>query len=73
MGHVYIAWVPPNEIEDHLKRTHGPYAVDDWYYDYIPRVGHNVKIAFIDRTGNGDFRFVSRIPPAGLENSVGPR
>jgi GWxTD domain-containing protein len=70
MGHLYIAWGPPNEIENHPKGTHGPHAVDDWYYNYIPRVGENVKIAFIDRTGSGDFRFALNVPLPALENSI---
>jgi GWxTD domain-containing protein len=83
MGHVYIAWGPPNEMENHPKGR--PHPVDDWYYNHIPRVSDNVsggrakvtlvgvKVIFIDRTGNGDFQFASSIPPAGLDISVGPR
>jgi GWxTD domain-containing protein len=86
MGHVYIAWGPPNEIENHSKGANGPYAVDDWYYNHIPRVVSRnvtearhkvglvkVKVIFVDRNGNGDFRFASSVPPAGLDISVGPR
>jgi GWxTD domain-containing protein len=70
MGHVWIAWGPPDEIEDHSKGTHRPYAVNDWYYGYIPGVGGNVHITFVDRTGNGDYRVSSNGPLPGL-NWVG--
>jgi GWxTD domain-containing protein len=75
-GHVYIAWGPPNEIDhrndlDHLAQPAlGPHAFEAWYYNYIPGVGENVKIVFVDRTGNGDFRFASKLPLARLEESV---
>lgn len=70
----YIAWGPPNEMEDHANgesyvnpgevpaQCHNPTATystnpfQDWYYNYIPGIGKNVKLEFVDPTGSGNYR-----------------
>lgn len=52
-------WGPPNELERHPKGLLGPYADEAWYYNYIPGTGTNVRMTFIDRTGNGEYQIAS--------------
>ena len=32
------------------------YPFEDWYYNYIPGIGENVKLEFVDPTMSGEFR-----------------
>jgi GWxTD domain-containing protein len=67
-GHIYIAYGPPDEKEDHggggsYERslsegggTTSTYPFEDWTYRYIEGIGDNVQIEFVDSCMCGDFR-----------------
>ncbi len=69
-GHVYMSWGPPDEIQKHGKGFYGPYAMETWYYRYIPSIGHEQGVTFVDRTGNGDFRVEPGVRLPSSQNSV---
>jgi GWxTD domain-containing protein len=65
-GHIYIAFGPPDEKEEHnggsMERpltegggTTSTYPYEDWTYRYIEGIGDNVQIEFVDTCMCGDF------------------
>jgi GWxTD domain-containing protein len=69
-GRIYIILGPPDEIESrqldvlppdpmHSGSTEkGPYPEEIWKYNCAPEHGDDLHIAFVDATGNGNFRLV---------------
>jgi len=57
MGHIYIVYGPPNEIDSHPKDEGGSSkpAIEVWTYRHVAGVGDHDTITFIDRTGRGDY------------------
>ncbi len=67
-GRIYIQYGPPDEIESHSSggsyqrpASQGggvteTYPFEQWMYRYIDRVGQNIVMEFVDRTGNGEYR-----------------
>jgi GWxTD domain-containing protein len=53
-GRIYIMWGLPNEEEDHDSG----YRSEEWFYSYIPGIGENVKLNFVDRTNSGDYHLM---------------
>jgi len=56
-GHMYIVFGPPDEIETHPGQSLAQFPFEVWAYHHIARIGDNVTITFVDRTGTGDYRF----------------
>ncbi len=66
-GHIYIAWGPPDEKEEHpaggaydrpLSEGGGTtqtYPYETWTYRYLEGIGNNVVIEFVDTCMCGDF------------------
>jgi TonB family protein len=52
-GHMYIAYGPPDEIDDHDASKPHPFEV--WRYNHVEGVGDGVSFMFVDEYGNGDF------------------
>jgi GWxTD domain-containing protein len=67
-GRIYIAYGPPDEIEDHSSGgtyerpieegggTTSTYPFQQWRYRYIEGIGNNIIIEFVDPTMSGEFR-----------------
>jgi GWxTD domain-containing protein len=66
-GHIYIAWGPPDEKEEHPSGgaydrplsegggTTQTYPYENWTYRYLEGIGSNVNIEFVDSCMCGDF------------------
>ena len=54
LGHVYILYGPPDEIESHPRAAGG--SMEIWLYHRVEGVGDNATVTFVDSTGRGDFR-----------------
>jgi GWxTD domain-containing protein len=66
-GHIYIAWGPPDEKEEHPSGgaydrplsegggTTQTYPYENWTYRYLEGIGSNVQIEFVDTCMCGDF------------------
>ena len=66
-GRIYIMWGKPDEVDSHPAG--GPYnrpfeegggetstyPFDDWRYRYLPGIGENVQIEFVDPSGSGEY------------------
>ncbi|MGH9397791.1 MAG: GWxTD domain-containing protein, partial [Terriglobia bacterium] len=86
-GRIYIMYGPPDEQDNHdaggtyvRQPCEGggetsTYPFEDWYYHYIPGIGENVKLEFVDPTMSGEFRLTMdpgekdallHVPGAGL-------
>jgi GWxTD domain-containing protein len=86
-GRIYIMWGPPDSKESHPAG--GPYQrpgsegggmtstypFEDWTYHYLPGIGENVTIEFVDPTMTGEYRLtmdpsekdaLTYVPGAGL-------
>ncbi len=86
-GRIYIEWGPPDSIDSHPSG--GPYErpfsegggetdtypFEVWHYRYLPGIGENVKIEFVDTCMCGDYQFTTNpskkdalleVPGAGL-------
>jgi GWxTD domain-containing protein len=86
-GRIYIMWGPPDEIDSHPAG--GPYErpasegggetstypFEDWTYHYLPGIGENVQLEFVDPTMTGEYRLttdpsekdaLTYVPGAGL-------
>jgi GWxTD domain-containing protein len=67
-GRIYIAYGPPDEIEDHSSGGFyerppeegggetSTFPFQQWRYRYIEGIGNNVIIEFVDTTMSGEFR-----------------
>lgn len=56
-GGTYVA--QPNElpyVSANGNNEMTTYPFEDWYYNYIPGIGENVKLEFVDPTMSGEFR-----------------
>jgi GWxTD domain-containing protein len=56
-GRVYVIYGPPDMSSTDPFRNDGK-AVETWQY-----YGRNLRLVFVDESGFGDFRLVTRIPP----------
>jgi GWxTD domain-containing protein len=88
-GRIYIMWGPPNEVTSHPSG--GPYQRPssegggmtstypfvDWEYHYLPGIGENVILEFVDPTMTGEYKLTMDpsakdallyVPGAGLTN-----
>jgi GWxTD domain-containing protein len=86
-GKIYIMWGPPDEIDSHPAG--GPYhrpssegggdtttfPFVDWNYHYLPGIGENVELEFVDPTMTGEYHLttdpsekdaLTYVPGAGL-------
>src|SRR5579872_2378188 len=66
-GRIYIMWGPPDEIDSHptggtYERPFdqgggetSTYPFEDWRYRYLPGIGENVEIEFVDPSGSGEY------------------
>ena len=56
-GRIYIVYGPPDQIEAH--ETNGvigqPPSSQKWRYPFIPGMGSDVLVEFVDTLGNGDY------------------
>ena len=67
-GRIYIMWGPPDEVDSHPSG--GPYERpasegggetttypwEDWTYHYLPGIGENVVLEFVDPTMTGEYQ-----------------
>jgi GWxTD domain-containing protein len=70
-GRIYIMWGPPDEVDSHPAG--GPYErpasegggetstypFEDWTYHYLPGIGENVTLEFVDPTMTGEYRLTT--------------
>lgn len=86
-GRIYLMWGKPDEVDSHPAG--GPYTrpadegggetstypFEDWRYRYLPGIGENVEIEFVDPTGSGEYHLtmdpsekdaLTYVPGAGL-------
>jgi GWxTD domain-containing protein len=56
-GRVYVIYGPPDMTSTDPFRSDGK-AVETWQY-----YGRNLRLVYVDESGFGDFRLVTRIPP----------
>ncbi|MHB8526393.1 MAG: GWxTD domain-containing protein [Candidatus Acidiferrales bacterium] len=66
-GRIYIMWGKPDEVDAHPAG--GPYTrpmsqgggetstypFEDWRYRYLPGIGENVELEFVDPSGSGEY------------------
>jgi GWxTD domain-containing protein len=86
-GHMYIVWGPPDEIESHptggtydrpMEEGGGStstYPWETWRWRYLPDIGENVIMEFVDPSGSGEYHLTMdpsekdallHVPGAGL-------
>jgi GWxTD domain-containing protein len=86
-GKIYIMWGPPDEIDAHptggtwnrpMDQGGGStttYPYEDWRYRYLPGMGENVELEFVDTTSTGEYHLTMdpsekdallNVPGAGL-------
>lgn len=86
-GRMYIMWGPPDEIESHpmggtydrpMEEGGGStttYPWETWRWRYLPGIGENVILEFVDTTGSGEYHMTMdpsekdallHVPGAGL-------
>jgi GWxTD domain-containing protein len=86
-GRIYLMWGKPDETDSHPAG--GPYnrpfeegggetstyPFEDWRYRYLPGIGENVQIEFVDPSGSGEYHLTMdpsekdallNVPGAGL-------
>jgi GWxTD domain-containing protein len=70
-GRIYITWGAPDDVDSHP--TGGPYdrppeegggetstyPFEDWTYHYLPGIGENVMLEFVDPSGTGEYRLTT--------------
>ncbi|HEV2417131.1 MAG TPA: M56 family metallopeptidase [Terriglobia bacterium] len=76
-GHYWIAWGIPDQMIHYVKGFHGPYAAEIWHYHFIPGIGQDVQLTFVNSAGNGDFKLTFKLsdvpaisPPASKQRAV---
>ena len=86
-GRIYIEWGPPDSIDSHPSGglydrpadegggTTSTFPFEVWHYRYLPGIGENVNIEFVDTCQCGDYHFtldpsekdaLLHVPGAGL-------
>lgn len=72
-GRTYIAWGKPDSIESNPTGSQytrpywqgggstTTYAFEVWWYRWLPGVGDNIEIEFVDRSGTGEYK-IARSP-----------
>ncbi len=86
-GHIYIAYGPPDSIDSHPSGGNYERPMDEgggetstfpfevWHYRYLPDIGENIDIEFVDTCMCGDYHFtidrsekdaLLHVPGAGL-------
>jgi GWxTD domain-containing protein len=86
-GRMYITWGPPDEIESHPTGgtydrpmdegggSTSTYPWETWRWRYLPDIGENVILEFVDPSGSGEFHLTMdpsekdallHVPGAGL-------
>ena len=86
-GRIYIEWGPPDSIDSHPSGglydrpanegggTTTTFPFEVWHYRYLPGIGENVNIEFVDTCQCGDYHFtidpdekdaLLHVPGAGL-------
>ena len=55
-GRIYIVYGPPDGIEDHSANQP---PNEQWLYHFIPGIGQNVIIEFVDPAGTGEYKMTS--------------
>lgn len=86
-GRIYLMWGPPDETDSHpaggpYTRTPeegggetSTYPFEDWRYRYLPGIGENVELEFVDPSGSGEYHLtmdpsekdaLTYVPGAGL-------
>jgi GWxTD domain-containing protein len=86
-GRLYLMWGPPDEVTSHPAG--GPYTrtpeegggetsvypFEDWRWRYLPGIGENIEIEFVDPSGSGEYHLtmdpsekdaLTYVPGAGL-------
>ena len=70
-GRIYIAFGPPNTIDDHNGGVYrrrpeegggwtSTYAFQRWFYNYIPGIGSGIEIEFVDASKTGEYKLALR-------------
>lgn len=66
-GRIYLMWGKPDEVTSHpaggpYERTPeegggetSTYPFEDWRYRYLPGIGENVELEFVDPSGSGEY------------------
>ena len=66
-GKIYLMWGKPDEVNSHpaggpYERTPeegggetSTYPFEDWRYRYLPGIGENVELEFVDPSGSGEY------------------
>lgn len=86
-GRMYIMWGPPDEIDSHPMGgtwdrpmedgggTTTTYPWETWRWRYLPGIGENIELEFVDTTGSGEYHMTMdpsekdallHVPGAGL-------
>ncbi len=86
-GRMYIMWGPPDEIDSHpmggtwdrpMEDGGGStttYPWETWRWRYLPGIGENIELEFVDTTGSGEYHLTMdpsekdallHVPGAGL-------
>src|SRR5262249_24528648 len=63
-GRIYVSSGPPNEIDEHPTGADGGPPFEVWRYRFIPGMGADATIEFVDAAGNGEYhRTTAPTPP----------
>ncbi|HVB34488.1 MAG TPA: GWxTD domain-containing protein [Patescibacteria group bacterium] len=66
-GRIYIMWGPPDQVDSHPSGgtyerpaaegggETNTYPFSDWTYNYLPGIGNNVVLEFVDPTMTGEY------------------
>ncbi|HEV2299272.1 MAG TPA: GWxTD domain-containing protein [Candidatus Acidoferrales bacterium] len=70
-GRIYLMWGPPDDKDSHpaggpYNRTPEEgggdttaYPFEDWTYRYLPGIGENVELEFVDPSGTGEYHLTT--------------
>jgi GWxTD domain-containing protein len=70
-GQIYIIWGAPDSKDQHPTggmyerdpREGGgetsTYPFEDWTYNYLPGLGNNIKLEFVDQSGSNEYKLVT--------------
>ncbi|MGH9471193.1 MAG: GWxTD domain-containing protein [Terriglobales bacterium] len=86
-GRIYISWGKPDDQDDHDAGgaydrpinlgggSTSTYPFEDWTYNYLPGIGSNIQLEFVDKCWCGEFQLttdpcakdaLAEVPGAGL-------